>query len=69
MITLQTNSQPASEADKLHDLVGVIYSIVRDDAKQASASSVCPAIRPHERLLWCCEYMAANAGSASTPAC
>ena len=33
MITLQTNSQPAAEADKLHDLVGTIYSIVRDDAK------------------------------------
>jgi D-alanyl-D-alanine carboxypeptidase len=33
MITLQTNSQPAAEADKLHDLVGVIYSIVRGDAK------------------------------------
>ena len=33
MITLQTNSQPAAEADKLHDLVGVIYDIVRDDAK------------------------------------
>jgi D-alanyl-D-alanine carboxypeptidase len=32
MITLQTNSQPAAEADKLHDLVGVIYSMVRDDA-------------------------------------
>ena len=33
VITLQTNSQPADEADKLHELVGVIYSIVRDDAK------------------------------------
>jgi len=33
MITLQTNSQPAAEADKLHDLVSVIYDIVRDDAK------------------------------------
>jgi hypothetical protein len=33
VITLQTNSQPAAEADKLHELVGVIYSIVRDDAK------------------------------------
>jgi D-alanyl-D-alanine carboxypeptidase len=33
MITLQTNSQPAAEADKLHDLVGVIYYIVREDAK------------------------------------
>jgi hypothetical protein len=28
-----TNSQPAAEADNLHELVGVIYSIVRDDAK------------------------------------
>jgi D-alanyl-D-alanine carboxypeptidase len=33
MITLQTNSQPAAEADKLHELVGIIYSIVRDHAK------------------------------------
>ncbi|KJC37119.1 hypothetical protein UP09_28110 [Bradyrhizobium sp. LTSP885] len=33
MITLQTNSQPAAEADKLHDLVGVVYDIVRSDAK------------------------------------
>ena len=33
VITLQTNSQPAAEADKLHELVGVIYSIVRDDAR------------------------------------
>lgn len=33
MITLQTNSQPAAEADKLHDLVGVIYDILRGDAK------------------------------------
>jgi hypothetical protein len=33
VITLQTNSQPAPEADKLHELVGVIHSIVRDDAK------------------------------------
>jgi D-alanyl-D-alanine carboxypeptidase len=33
MITLQTNSQPAAEADKLHDLLGVIYDIVRNDAK------------------------------------
>jgi len=24
---------PAPEADKLHELVGVIHSIVRDDAK------------------------------------
>jgi D-alanyl-D-alanine carboxypeptidase len=33
MITLQTNSQPAAEADKLHDLVGVIYSIIQAKAK------------------------------------
>ena len=33
MITLQTNSQPAAEADKLHDLLGTIYEIVRDGAK------------------------------------
>ena len=33
MITLQTNSQPAADADKLHDLLGTIYQIVRDDAK------------------------------------
>jgi D-alanyl-D-alanine carboxypeptidase len=28
MITLQTNSQPAADADKLHDLVGTIYQII-----------------------------------------
>jgi D-alanyl-D-alanine carboxypeptidase len=33
MITLQTNSQPAAGADKLHDLLGTIYQIVRDDAR------------------------------------
>jgi D-alanyl-D-alanine carboxypeptidase len=33
IITLQTNSQPAADADKLHDLLGTIYQIVRDDAK------------------------------------
>lgn len=33
MITLQTNSQPAADADKLHELLGTIYQIVRDDAK------------------------------------
>jgi D-alanyl-D-alanine carboxypeptidase len=33
MITLQTNSQPATDADKLHELLGTIYQIVRDDAK------------------------------------
>jgi len=33
MITLQTNSQPAADADKLHDLLGTIYQIVRRDAK------------------------------------
>ena len=33
MITVQTNSQPAAEADKLRDLVSSIYSIVRDGAK------------------------------------
>jgi D-alanyl-D-alanine carboxypeptidase len=33
MITLQTNSQPAADADKLHDVLGTIYQIVRDDAK------------------------------------
>ncbi|MGB7099166.1 MAG: serine hydrolase domain-containing protein [Xanthobacteraceae bacterium] len=30
MITVQTNSQPAAGADKLHDLVSAIYDIVRD---------------------------------------
>jgi D-alanyl-D-alanine carboxypeptidase len=29
MITLQTNSQPAANEDKLHDLLGTIYQIVR----------------------------------------
>ena len=33
MITLQTNSQPAAKADKLHDLVGAVYDIVRERAK------------------------------------
>ena len=33
MITLQTNSQPAAEENKLHDLVGAVYDIVRKDAK------------------------------------
>jgi D-alanyl-D-alanine carboxypeptidase len=33
MITLQTNSQPAADADKLHDVLGTIYQIVRDDTK------------------------------------
>jgi D-alanyl-D-alanine carboxypeptidase len=33
MITLQTNSQPAADADKLHDLVGTIYQIVGGQAK------------------------------------
>jgi D-alanyl-D-alanine carboxypeptidase len=29
MITLQTNSQPAADEDKLHELLGTIYQIVR----------------------------------------
>jgi D-alanyl-D-alanine carboxypeptidase len=33
MITLQTNSQPASEADELKQLVGTIHGIVESDAK------------------------------------
>ena len=33
MITVQTNSQPAADADKLHDLVGTIYQIVGAQAK------------------------------------
>ena len=33
MITLQTNSQPAADADKLHDVLGTIYQIVRDGAQ------------------------------------
>lgn len=33
MITVQTNSQPAADADKLHDIVGTIYQIVRNDAE------------------------------------
>ncbi len=33
MITLQTNSQPAVGAGKLHDLVGILCDIVRNDAK------------------------------------
>jgi D-alanyl-D-alanine carboxypeptidase len=33
MITLQTNSQPAAEADKLHDVLGTIYQILEGAAK------------------------------------
>jgi D-alanyl-D-alanine carboxypeptidase len=33
MITVQTNSQPAADADKLHDLVSAIYDVVRDRPK------------------------------------
>lgn len=33
MITVQTNSQPAADADKLHDIVGTIYQIVRNEAE------------------------------------
>jgi D-alanyl-D-alanine carboxypeptidase len=33
MITLQTNSQPAADADKLHDVLGTIYQILGGDAK------------------------------------
>ena len=33
MITLQTNSQPASDADELKQLVGTIHGIVESDAK------------------------------------
>jgi D-alanyl-D-alanine carboxypeptidase len=33
MITLQTNSQPAADADKLRDALGTVYQIVRDAAK------------------------------------
>lgn len=33
MITLQTNSQPSAKADKLHDLLGTLYGIVRTNAK------------------------------------
>ena len=33
MITVQTNSQPADDADKLKDVIGEIYQIVESDAK------------------------------------
>jgi D-alanyl-D-alanine carboxypeptidase len=33
MITLQTNSQPAADADKLHDVLGTIYQILESDLK------------------------------------
>jgi D-alanyl-D-alanine carboxypeptidase len=33
MITLQTNSQPAADADKLKDVVGSIYDIVKHEAR------------------------------------
>ena len=32
MITVQTNSQPAAGVDKLHDVVGAIYQIVRNES-------------------------------------
>jgi D-alanyl-D-alanine carboxypeptidase len=32
MITLQTNSQPAADEDKLHELLGNLYEIVRHQA-------------------------------------
>jgi D-alanyl-D-alanine carboxypeptidase len=34
MITLQTNSQPAADADKLNVLAGTLYQIVGNEAKQ-----------------------------------
>jgi hypothetical protein len=33
MITLQTNSQPAADADKLSELLGTIYQIVKRRAE------------------------------------
>jgi D-alanyl-D-alanine carboxypeptidase len=33
MITVQTNSQPADDSNKLSDVVAAIYSIVRREAK------------------------------------
>lgn len=33
MITLQTNSQPKADVDKLHDIVGTIYQIVRNETE------------------------------------
>jgi D-alanyl-D-alanine carboxypeptidase len=33
MITLQTNSQPAADADKLHDVLGTIYQILQSEPK------------------------------------
>jgi D-alanyl-D-alanine carboxypeptidase len=33
MITLQTNSQPAGDADKLHDVLATIYQILEGEAK------------------------------------
>ena len=33
MITVQTNSQPADDADKLHEVLGTIYQIVKGEAK------------------------------------
>jgi D-alanyl-D-alanine carboxypeptidase len=33
MITLQTNSQPAANADKLNVLAGTLYQILANDAK------------------------------------
>ena len=33
MITLQTNSHPAAEVDKLNEVLGTIYQIVNGSAK------------------------------------
>ncbi len=33
MITLQTNSQPAADTDKLKDVLGEIYEIVKSDVR------------------------------------
>jgi D-alanyl-D-alanine carboxypeptidase len=33
MITLQTNSQPAADADKLHELLGTVYEIMKGETR------------------------------------
>jgi D-alanyl-D-alanine carboxypeptidase len=39
MITVQTNSQPADDSNKLSDVVAAIYSIVRREAKSGHSGS------------------------------
>lgn len=42
MITLQTNSQPAANVDKLHEVLGTIYQIVRVARNNEKGPGRCP---------------------------